>query len=100
MMTIPIHQRRYCAITPAEGAQRNFTVAASRIMFTRTGWMPAYNSQLAVNVDYQVIVAQTLTPCAADTQHLAPMPAAIEADARRVPETLPAEGGCCSEANP
>ncbi len=85
--------------TPTDGAQRNFTDPDSRVMLTRSGWMQGYNAQLAVDADHQVIVGQMLTPCAADSRHLAPMLAAIERDAGHVPDELSADAGYCSEAN-
>ena len=84
---------------PADNAQRNFTDPDSRVMLTGSGWMQGYNAQLAVDADHQVIVAQMLTPCAADIGHLAPMVAAIERDAGHVPDELSADAGYCSEAN-
>jgi len=85
--------------TPVDGAQRNFTDPDSRIMLTRSGWMQAYNAQLAVDADHQIIVAQTLTPCAADSRHLAPMVAAIERNVGHGPYELSADAGYCSEVN-
>jgi hypothetical protein len=85
--------------TPTDDAQRNYTDPDSRVMLTRSGWMQAYNAQIAVDADHQVIVAQMLTPCAADIGHLAPVVAAIERDAGHVPEELSADAGYCSEAN-
>ncbi len=85
--------------TPADEAQRNSTDPDSRVMLTRSGWMQAYNAQLAVDADHQVIVAQMLTPCGADIGHLAPMVAALERDAGHVPDELSADAGYCSEAN-
>ncbi|MFP4596484.1 IS1182 family transposase [Ralstonia sp.] len=85
--------------TPADKAQRNFTDPDSRVMLTRSGWMQAYNAQIAVDADHQVIVGQMLTPCAVDINHLAPMVAAIERDAGHVPDELSADAGYCSEAN-
>ncbi|WP_070987930.1 transposase [Halofilum ochraceum] len=68
-------------------------------MLTRSGWVQAYNAQIAVDADHQIIIAQTPTPCAADINHLAPMVAAIERDAGHVPDELSADAGYCSEAN-
>lgn len=85
--------------TPADGAQRNFTDPDSRVMLTRSGWMQAYNAQIAVDANHQIIVGQMLTPCAVDINHLAPMVAAIERDAGHVPDELSADAGYCSEAN-
>jgi hypothetical protein len=85
--------------TPTDKAQCNFTDPDSRVLPTRSGWIQGYNAQLAVDADHQVIVAQMLTPCAADSDHLAPMVAGIEQNAGHVADELSADAGYCSEAN-
>jgi len=51
---------------PEEKAQSNFTDPESRIMKTADGYQQCYNGQLAVDGDFQLIVANTLTANASD----------------------------------
>jgi hypothetical protein len=59
----------------------------------------AYNGQIAVDAKAQIIVAQGVTQCAADSGQLGPMIDAIEANLGRKPEQASADSGYCSEAN-
>ena len=52
--------------TPAPKAQRNFTDPESKIQKTADGFIQGYNAQAAVDAHAQVIVAQDVTPMAAD----------------------------------
>lgn len=51
---------------PEDKAQSNFTDPESRIMKTADGYQQCYNGQLAVDADFQVIVANQLTANASD----------------------------------
>ena len=51
---------------PAPKAQRNFTDPDSKIQKTADGFIQGYNAQAAVDAHAQVIVAQDVTPMAAD----------------------------------
>lgn len=51
---------------PDDKAQSNFTDPESRIMKTADGYQQCYNGQLAVDEDFQVIVANELTANASD----------------------------------
>jgi transposase len=51
---------------PKDKAQSNFTDPESRIMNTGDGYQQCYNGQLAVDEDFQVIVANELTANASD----------------------------------
>jgi transposase len=79
--------------------QKNFTDPESRIMKGKDGFVQAYNGQIAVDAEAQVIVAQDVTQCAADKGQLIPMVDAVEANLGRKPEQASADSGYCSEAN-
>jgi hypothetical protein len=51
---------------PDPKAQRNFTDPESRIMKLKDGFVQAYNGQIAVDAQAQIIVAQDVTQCAVD----------------------------------
>ena len=51
---------------PDDKAQSNFTDPESRIMKTNEGYQQCFNAQLAVDEDFQMIVATTLTSNASD----------------------------------
>ena len=78
---------------PAPKAQRNFTDADSRIMVRGGTFLQAYNGQIAVDGESQVIVAQALTNQAPDQQHLIPMIKRVECNVGRLPEVLTADAG-------
>jgi len=77
---------------PEDQAQSNFTDPESAIMKTADGYQQCYNGQLAVDRDFQIIVAKKLTANASDNgelldvltgveSHLGEQPAAVLADA-------------------
>lgn len=84
---------------PDAKAQKNFTDPESRIMKSKDGFVQAYNGQIAVDAQAQVIVAQDLTQSAADQCQLLGMVDAVEANLGRKPEQASADSGYCSEAN-
>lgn len=84
---------------PSPKAQKNFTDPESRIMKGKDGFVQAYNGQIAVDAQAQIIVAQDVTQCAADSGQLIPMVDAVEANLGRKPEQASADSGYCSEAN-
>ena len=47
-----------CHDTPDAQAQKNFTDPESRIMKSKDGFVQAYNAQIAVDAEAQIIVAQ------------------------------------------
>ncbi|MGH7460466.1 MAG: IS1182 family transposase, partial [Longimicrobiales bacterium] len=60
--------------TPRPKAQRNFTDPESRIMLNSDkAFVQAYNAQLAVDADHQVIVAAEVVQASNDKQQLIPM---------------------------
>jgi len=84
---------------PAPRAQRNFTDPDSRIMKRDGGYLQGYNAQVAVDGDYQVIVAQALTNLAADQTHLMPMIERLKTSCDRLPEVLSADAGYFTPEN-
>jgi transposase len=84
---------------PAAKAQRNFTDPESKIQKTPDGFIQGYNAQAAVDGHVQVIVAQTVTPMAADVGHLMPLVTAITTTLRRRPRQVLADAGYCSDEN-
>jgi transposase len=87
------------AALPADKAQRNFTDPDSRIMKTKDGFIQGYNAQAAVDATAQVIVAHGLTNSGSDQAQLAPLLAAVKANAGTNPEEVSADAGYCSDAN-
>jgi transposase len=84
---------------PAAKAQKNFTDPESRIMKSKDGFVQAYNAQIAVDAEAQIIVAQYVTQSASDSGQLVPLTDAIEANLGRKPRELSADAGYCSEGN-
>lgn len=84
---------------PTATAQRNFTDEASRIMKAGTGYVQAYNCQLAVDEGHQIIVAEGVTNQAPDTQHLPVLLDAVIANCEHVPEKATADAGYFSLEN-
>ena len=87
--------------SPEPGAkdQKNFTDPESRIMKGKDGFVQAYNGQIAVDAQAQIIVAQDVTQCAGDSPQLIPMVDAVADNLGREPEQVSADSGYCSEAN-
>jgi transposase len=84
---------------PPAKMQYNFTDPESRIMPGAEGFVQAYNTQIAVEPDFQLIVGQTVTQATNDKQQLAPTVKAIEEQAGQKPQEVLADSGYCSEAN-
>jgi hypothetical protein len=84
---------------PDAKAQKNFTDPESRIMKSKDGFIQAYNAQIAVDADAQIIVAQYVTQNGGDSGQLVPLIDAIEANLGRKPRELSADNGYCSEHN-
>jgi hypothetical protein len=77
--------------------QYNFSDPESRIMKSTEGFVQAYNAQLAVEGELQLIVGQAVTQAANDKQQLEPMVQTIEAQAGQRPQEILADSGYCSE---
>jgi transposase len=84
---------------PSPKAQRNFTDPESRIQKTNDGYIQGYNAQLAVDDDWQIIVAQHVTPMAPDVNQLAPSVDSIKKTLGTKPKTVLADAGYWSEEN-
>jgi IS5 family transposase len=68
-------------------------------MKSKDGFVQAYNAQIAVDAEAQIIVAQDVTQSASDCAQLLPMTDAVEANLGRKPEQASADAGYCSEEN-
>jgi len=84
---------------PAAKAQYNFTDPESRIMKGPDRFVQAYNAQIAVEADFQLIVGQAVTQDANDKQQLTPLVEVIQEQAGQKPEEVLADSGYCSEGN-
>jgi len=86
---------------PAEEAQRNFTDPDSRIMKNADkAFVQAYNGQAAVDAGgHQIIVGCLVSNQSADTPHLAPMVAQVQAITGQMPGEWSADAGFFSADN-
>lgn len=84
---------------PREKAQDNFTDPESRIMKMGNGFEQSYNAQAAVDEPHQIIVAVSVTNCAADNAQLIPMIEATKETTGELPQQVVADAGYRSEAN-
>ena len=84
---------------PKAKMQYNFTDPESRIMPGADGFVQAYNTQIAVEPDFQWIVGQKVTQATNDKQQLVPTVKAVEEQAGQKPQAVLTDSGYCSEAN-
>jgi transposase len=84
---------------PKAKMQYNFTDPESRILPGADGFVQAYNAQIAVEPDFQLIVGQRVTQAANDKQQLQPTLEAIRQQAGQTPQAVMTDSGYCSEAN-
>jgi len=84
---------------PADKDQYNFTDPESRIMQGADGFVQAYNTQVAVESEFQLIVGQAVTQQTSDKKQVEPMVETIERQSGQRPEELLADTGYCSEKN-
>jgi len=84
---------------PEAKAQYNFTDPESRIMKGSDGFVQGYNTQVAVEPLFQLIVGQTVTQAANDKQQVVPLIEAIQEQSGQRPEEVLADSGYCSEEN-
>ncbi len=84
---------------PEDKAQENFTDPDSRIMKSAEGLTQAYNTQIAVDENTQLIVATGLTQCAADNGELLALVEEVERIVGEVPEQVLADAGYKGESN-
>lgn len=83
--------------TPKE--QYNFTDPESRILKGPDGFLQGYNTQIAVEPVFQLIVGQRVTQAANDKQQMVPLVEAIEEQSGQKPEVIVADSGYCSDDN-
>jgi len=84
---------------PEAKSQYNFTDPESRIMKSNEGFVQAYNAQIAVEPEFQLIVGQLVTQAGNDKEQVQPMVQAIEEQSGQRPEELLVDAGYCSESN-
>jgi transposase len=84
---------------PEAKMQYNFTDPESRIMPGADGFVQAYNAQIAVEPDFQLIVGQRVTQACNDKQQLVPTLEAVREQAGQKPQEIVTDSGYCSEAN-
>lgn len=84
---------------PQDKAQSNFTDPQSRVMATGEGYQQCYNGQLAVDGDFQLIVANTLTANASDQGVMLGLLDELEANLQTRPESVLADAGYRKEAD-
>lgn len=85
--------------TPKPKAQRNFTDPESRIMMRDGAFMQAYNAQIAVDEQHQIIVAAALSNQAPDSEYFAPMLRRVVDNCDAVPARTTADSGYFSAEN-
>lgn len=84
---------------PEAKMQYNFTDPESRIMKGADGFVQAYNAQVAVEPDFQLIVGQLVTQEANDKQQMRPMVEVIQEQSGQKPAEVVSDSGYCSDAN-
>lgn len=85
---------------PPDKKQANFTDPESRIMGNpKVGFVQGYNAQIAVDAKAQIIVANRITQCAADSGELLPTTREAIEIAGAKPKHLLADAGYKSEAS-
>lgn len=84
---------------PKAKMQYNFTDPESRILPGADGFVQAYNAQIAVEADLQLIVGQRVTQAANDKQQLQPTLDVVRQQAGQTPQAVMTDSGYCSEAN-
>ena len=84
---------------PDPKAQYNFTDAESRIMKGSDGFVQGYNTQVAVEPLFQLVVGQTVTQAANDKQQMVPLIEAIQEQSGQRPKEVLTDSGYCSEEN-
>lgn len=84
---------------PEAKMQYNFTDPESRIMKGADGFVQAYNAQIAVEPDFQLIVGQRVTQEANDKQPMKPMVEVIQEQSAQKPAEVVSDSGYCSDAN-
>lgn len=84
---------------PSTAARVSTTDPDARVMkMADGGYRPAYNVQLATDVDSRVIVGVTVTNLGSDRSSLLPMLAQVQARTGRQPGAALVDGGCFTRA--
>jgi hypothetical protein len=86
-------------VQPTKKAQYKFTDPESRILKGPDGFVQGYNTQIAVEPVFQLIVGQRVTQAANDKQQMVPLIDAIETQSGQKPEGVLADNGYCSDEN-
>jgi len=84
---------------PAQKAQYNFSDPESRILKGVDGFVQGYNTQIAVEPAFQLIVGQQVTQAANDKQQLVPLLGKIKEQSGQKPQGVLTDSGYCSEEN-
>jgi transposase len=84
---------------PTKKAQYNFTDPESRMLKGSDGFLQGYNTQIAVEPVFQLIVGQRVTQAANDKRQMVPLVEAIEEQSGQKPEKVLADNGYCSDEN-
>jgi transposase len=84
---------------PTKKAQYNFTDPESRMLKGPDGFLQGYNTQIAVEPVFQLIVGQRVTQAANDKQQLVPLIETIEEQSGQKPKEVLADNGYCSDEN-
>ena len=85
--------------TPKPKAQRNFTDPDSRIMMRDGAFVQAYNAQIAVDEEHQIIVAAALSNQSPDAEYFEPMLRRVVKNCSAAPERATADSGYFSADN-
>jgi transposase len=84
---------------PTKKAQYNFTDPESRMLKGPDAFLQGYNTQIAVEPVFQLIVGQRVTQAANDKQQMVPLVEAIEEQSGQKPQGVLADNGYCSDEN-
>jgi transposase len=86
-------------VKPEPKAQYNFTDPESRIMKGSDGFVQGYNTQVAVEPLFQLVVGQTVTPATNDKQQMVPLIEVVQEQSGQKPKEVLTDNGYCSEEN-
>jgi len=86
-------------VKPEAKMQYNFTDPESRIMKGADSFVQAYNAQIAVEPELQLIVGQLVTQDANDKQQMRPVVEVIREQSGQKPVEVVSDSGYCSDAN-
>jgi transposase len=92
-------QPQAAEVKPEAKMQYNFTDPESRIMKGADGFVQAYNVQIAVEPELQLIVGQRVTQDANDKQQMKPVVEVIREQSGQKPAEVVSDSGYCSDAN-